>query len=143
MTETTDAIMALADTVAVRCDRYGIEHAIRARAALRAAVERVIAENLQRGNVIGRITAHLLGNKNNVTDEDAVIAAAEVGRELHGAIQRAERAERERDEARALLNCTATNLEKGMSKSVQRMQAQTIRAELKAAAIRAMGAKDE
>lgn len=57
----------------------------------RAAVEQIVRENLQRGNVIGRITAHLLGNKNNVTDEDVVIAAAEVGRELQGARERIER----------------------------------------------------
>lgn len=68
--------------------------------AIRAAVERVIAENLQRGNVIGRISAHLLGNKNNVSDEDVVIAASEAGRALQGARERAERAEQEAAELR-------------------------------------------
>jgi hypothetical protein len=38
-----------------------------------------------------------------------------------------------RDELVALLNCVATNLEKGMSKSIQRMQAKTIRNALKEA----------
>lgn len=87
---TTDEIMALAEKA-----RFTLWPDSEEWAALRAAVERVIAENLQRGNVIGRISAHLLGRQNNVSDEDVVIAAAEVGRELQGARERAERAEQE------------------------------------------------
>ena len=56
-------------------------------------IERLRAEILSRGNVIGRIAAHLLGRQNNVSDEDVVAAAANIGSELLGTRQRAERAE--------------------------------------------------
>ena len=86
MTPDVDSIMALADA-------FRKSGSVEDENALRAAVEQLVRQNLQRGNVIGRITAHLLGNKNNVTDEDVVIAAAEVGRELQGARERIKVAE--------------------------------------------------
>lgn len=65
----------------------------RMRDVLANTVNKLDAENLSRGNVIGRIAAHLLGRQNNVTDEDVVVAAARIGGELLGANTRAKRAE--------------------------------------------------
>ena len=62
-----------------------------------------LEDELVHGNIMGRIAVALFGDQNNRTDEDCVARAAEIGYELSGAKQRAERAEAELAAARALL----------------------------------------
>lgn len=62
-----------------------------------------LEDELVHGNVMGRIAIALFGDQNNRTDEECVARAAEIGYELSGAKQRAERAEAELTDARALL----------------------------------------
>ena len=62
-----------------------------------------LEDKLAHCNIMGRIAIALFGDQNNRTDEDCVARAAEIGYELSGAKQRAERAEAELAAARALL----------------------------------------
>lgn len=82
--------------------------------SLRIELDRLIAQiadltklrledGLVHGNIMGRIAVALFGDQNNCTDEECVARAAEIGYELSGAKQRAERAEAELAAARALL----------------------------------------
>ena len=60
-----------------------------------------LEDELVHGNVMGRIAVALFGEQNNRTDEECVALAAEIGYELSGAKQRAERAEADLAAARA------------------------------------------
>ena len=60
-----------------------------------------LEDELVHGNVMGRIAVALFGDQNNCTDEECVARAAEIGYELSGAKQRAERAEADLAAARA------------------------------------------
>lgn len=60
-----------------------------------------LEDELVHGNIMGRIAVALFGDQNNRTDEECVARAAEIGYELSGAKQRAERAEAELAAARA------------------------------------------
>lgn len=66
---------------------------LQAQEAAKNLSDKMRVAELERGNMMGRIAAYLLGDQNNVTDELVVAAAAEVGRRLRATEQRAELAE--------------------------------------------------
>lgn len=71
--------------------------AANANAALKAEVERLRMADVERGNAMGRIAIALSPDRNNISDEELVARAAEIGYALTGAQLRAEKAEAERD----------------------------------------------
>src|SRR5574343_1160335 len=73
----------------------------RAIAQLADLTRQRLADEYAHGNVMGRIAIALFSDQNNRTDEECVAAVAELAYERSGAIQRAKRAEAERDALQA------------------------------------------
>ena len=62
-------------------------------------IERLRAELLVYGNIMGRIAVNLFGKQNNVTDEDCVAETAAIGYRIAGLYQRLEQVQKERNAA--------------------------------------------